>query len=128
MTDNEIIKDLECRIDNFSKLVLNLINRKNAEIKQWKEEANRWQNAWCEAINDIEKTKSEAIKDFAERINPIIEQLIEIMFNGNQNKCMIKNCHKYSSVPCESPICIDENKAFWKLMIYNIVKQLEENK
>ena len=31
MTENEIIKDLECRIDNFSKSVLNLINSKNAE-------------------------------------------------------------------------------------------------
>ena len=89
MTDNEIIKALECctdesyencnecpySIDTLSceriKLLedsLDLINRQQAEIEQWKEEANRYQNLWCIATDDIFKAKSEAIKEFAEKL------------------------------------------------------------
>lgn len=39
-----------------------------AEIEQWKEEANKYQKLWCIAIDDIETAKSEAYKKFAERI------------------------------------------------------------
>ena len=28
-----------------------------AEIEQWKEEANRWQKLWCIAVDDISKAK-----------------------------------------------------------------------
>lgn len=74
----------------------------------------------------VEEIKAEAIKEFASKVNPIIEQLIEIMFDDNQTKCMIEHCHKHSSIPCESLTCIDENKAFWKLKIYDIVKEITE--
>lgn len=39
------------------------------EIEQWKEEANKYQKLWCIAIDDIEAAKSEAYKEFAERLN-----------------------------------------------------------
>ena len=39
-----------------------------AEIEQWKEEANRYQKLWCVAVDDIETAKSEAYKEFAERV------------------------------------------------------------
>ena len=39
-----------------------------AEIEQWKEEANRYQNLWCIATDDIFKAKSEAYKEFAEEL------------------------------------------------------------
>ena len=83
MTDNDIIKALECcGCDNYQcdncpyayktctvyKDSLDLINRQKAEIEQWKEEANRYQNLWCIATDDIFKAKSEAIKEFAERL------------------------------------------------------------
>lgn len=119
MTDNEIIKALECHIGKDDKrckhcaytiygcnclekllfALYDLINRKDAEIErlhevingfeeqshkdllqlcelsekyenaqaeieQWKEEANKYQSLWCEAVTDIQNAKSEAIKEF----------------------------------------------------------------
>lgn len=39
-----------------------------AEIEQWKEEANKYQKLWCIAIDDIEAAKSEIYKEFAEHL------------------------------------------------------------
>ena len=39
-----------------------------AEIEQWTEEANKYQKLWCTSVDDIETAKSEAIKEFAERL------------------------------------------------------------
>lgn len=39
-----------------------------AEIEQWKEEANKYQKLWCIAIDDIETAKSRATKEFAEHL------------------------------------------------------------
>ena len=39
-----------------------------AEIEQWKEEANKYQKLWCVAVDDIETTKSEIYKEFAEHL------------------------------------------------------------
>ena len=44
------------------------ITRQQTEIEQWKEEANKYQNLWCMAVDDLEKAKSEAVKEFAERL------------------------------------------------------------
>ena len=82
MTDNEIIKALNGSILNAKRIdckawslevyklenALDLINRQKAEIEQWKEEANRYQNLWCIATDDIFKAKSEAIKEFVEKL------------------------------------------------------------
>lgn len=91
MTDNDIIKALEeekkyvmglqhrleCHGEETPGLIkncvllsntLNLINRQKAEIEQWKEEANKYQNLWCEAVMDVQTAKAEAVKEFAERL------------------------------------------------------------
>ena len=39
-----------------------------AEIEQWKEEANKYQKLWCTAVDDIEAAKSEIYKEFAEHL------------------------------------------------------------
>lgn len=44
------------------------ITRQQAEIEQWKEEANRWQNIATMDSIDKEQIKSEAIKEFAEKV------------------------------------------------------------
>lgn len=73
MTDKEIIKVLEIHINEFDKtgisadnnrldkLTLDLINRQQAEIEQWKEEANKYQKLWCIAMDDIEIAQFGAI-------------------------------------------------------------------
>ena len=43
-----------------------IINNQEAEIEQWKAEANCYQNLWCEGMTDLQTAKSEAYKEFAE--------------------------------------------------------------
>lgn len=89
MTDNEIIKALECctdesyencnecpySIDTVScermKLLedsLDLINRQKAEIEGLKEDRNNYQNLYCLTVEDLDTAKLEAIKEFAEKL------------------------------------------------------------
>ena len=48
--------------------IYELYFKQRAEIEELKAEANRWQNAFCRANEDIQTAKSEAIKEFAERL------------------------------------------------------------
>lgn len=74
MTDEQIIKNFRNGVyknkpmlfgQKFLNSALDLINRQAAEIEQWKEEADRWQNAFCKVNEDMSTIKSEAIKEFA---------------------------------------------------------------
>ena len=90
MTDNEIIKALECCTDEsyencnecpYStdtlscerlKLLedsLELINRQNAEIEGLKKEVSVARDAYISIQDRYEHTKTEAYKEFAERLN-----------------------------------------------------------
>ena len=98
LTDEEIISSLEviaatrncdeCKIRNCkwgtcncsqitANAALDLINRQKAEIEQWKEEADRWQNAFCKVNEDMPTIKSEAIKEFAERLKEKLQWDVE---------------------------------------------------
>lgn len=86
MNDTDIKKALECHTKEdgvctecplypnhacfhiLTKSALDLINRQQEEIDQWKEEANRYQNLYCMSLDDIGKEKSEAVREFAERL------------------------------------------------------------
>lgn len=97
MTDNEIIRSMECVIGNdvncsecayqkvlpfpscrmmCAKNALDLINRQKAEIEKLKQEnefchktiTENAQRALEVAVEEIEKAKAEAIKEFAERL------------------------------------------------------------
>ena len=82
---------------------LDLINRQKAEIEQWKEEADRWQNAFCKVNEDMSTIKFEAIKEFAEELEYfVLNEDIEVVkpkckdyesyINGaNQFRHQIKN-------------------------------------
>lgn len=65
--DDEDVICEECT-SKLAKDALDLIKRQQAEIEQWKEEANRYQNLWCDAEKDISNARIEAQKDFAERL------------------------------------------------------------
>ena len=56
------------RLKSMNQAKLDTIHDLQVEIEQWKEEANKYQNLWCMAVDDIEKAKSEAVKEFAERL------------------------------------------------------------
>lgn len=83
-TDEQIIIALESskeaaetdEVRDFLDDVIECINRKNAEIEQWKEEADRWQNAFCKVNEDMSTIKFEAIKEFAERVETLVLPLL----------------------------------------------------
>ena len=96
MTDNEIIKALECcsqedmcqscpygaacldekYVSVLSKDALDLINRQKAEIERLKEEIHKGHIAFQKRGDfyrkEIKSAKSEAIKEFAERVSGTI--------------------------------------------------------
>lgn len=52
------------------------------ESKQWKEEVNRYRKLWCETVTDLETAKTEAYKEFAEKLNKEAER-VEIDREGD---------------------------------------------
>ena len=75
MTDNEIIKELNLRIDNFSRETLDLITRQKAEIERLEKIRAKQadiigeeRGQKYELLNKICKAKSEALKELAERL------------------------------------------------------------
>ena len=108
MTDNDIIKAYEGLTSNqqlnlfrnfyynngFSTekgIIANAINdilpkycKQQKEVEQWKEEANKYQNLWCTSVDDIEKVKAKAVKDFTERLKENISDDCHIVSNEGE--------------------------------------------
>lgn len=116
MTDNEIIKALECcnfgyecdycpdNNENWCVLdiklqILDLINRQKAEIEKLKQEneffrktiTQNAQRALEVTVEEIEKTKSEAIKEFAERLKDGLRGIGRSTIYGNFEYGTIKS-------------------------------------
>ena len=105
MTDNEIIKALECCMkddcencpyfanglfecgEHFNEDVLDLINRQKAEIERLKAECGNQSALWSKHYENIfetaketvkaEAVKAEAVKEFAERLKEMSEHFWE---------------------------------------------------
>lgn len=45
-----------------------LFDFQKARVEQWKEEANKYQTLWCDAVQDIKTAQSEAIREFDYRL------------------------------------------------------------
>ena len=117
MTDEQLKKALECcngydcetcralkycdymHPGALARASLDLITRQKAEIEQWKEEANKYQNLWCIAVDDIEIAKSEAIKAFAERLKSKIWHSPECNYISSITPDYIDNLAKEMSEP-----------------------------
>lgn len=109
MTDNEIIKELNLRIDNFSREALDLINRQKAEIERLTDELHRAKFEISKLFEQADSCCNEAIDVFAERLKdemrleddcrydcmnclyeckgyvPIIDTLVKEMTEVNEN-------------------------------------------
>ena len=104
MTDAEIIKALECCndsncnecpikgcTDDIFRNALDLINRQKVEVEQWKEEANKYKNLWCIALDDIKIEKAKAytritnIKKISRYLDNLVKEITEVNENENQN-------------------------------------------
>lgn len=112
MTDNDIKKVLECCINddcdncpntfgncehNAMRNAFDLINRKDAEIERLKKEIKdrerayndefcsrkEWQSKCQELIKEKQIIRSEAIKEFAERLKETITNAINTYYNSN---------------------------------------------
>ena len=155
LTDSEIVKALEsyikdigCAKCNFKdkylltvlKSALDLINRLQAEVERLEAEIDKQYEIaeanvraeiasggtschWCE-----DKVRAEAYKECIEKANEIIDLIVDLMFDGNVSKCQLPSCHKPSSIPCESEICIQENKEYWHSKLDNLLKELVGDK
>lgn len=109
MTDNEIIKALECCshrnedlpcdgcpayniaqmcMEDLMSAALDLINRQKLEIEQWKEETNKYKNLWCIALDDIEIEKVKAYTRITniKKISRYLDNLVKEMMEVNENE------------------------------------------
>ena len=83
MTDNEIIKALECcKCDdcdncpndfgncyaNLAGYALDLINRQKAEIERLVGVIDKTDAAYFQKVDEVKRAKAEAVKEFAERL------------------------------------------------------------
>ena len=67
------------------------------------------------------------IKDFCEiKIKPLIDEIVDIMFDSCESGCKISNCQKPDSIPCGHEICIQENKEYWHKRIDELIENYEE--
>ena len=98
----DIIKRNDAEIEELYKSLDKRIlenEAKKAEIEQWKEEANKYQNNWCESVKEIERLKDfcdiysnegeRAIKEFAERLKKKAFKPLGTWFN---EKVVTENC------------------------------------
>lgn len=74
----------------------------------------------------------QAVKEFAQsKIKPLIDELVELLFNDDEPNCRVDDCEKGSDIPCGCSICVEENKQVWKSKVDKLVKEFcdnEENK
>ena len=78
------------------------------------------------AREQAKTAKSEAIKEFAEKVKPILEEMFDLMIDDDEGKCIIEICKKPSSIPCMNEYCIEENKKAWITKLDNLVKEMTE--
>ena len=130
---DEAIRKLQAENEKLKKTVD--IHKGIAE--DWKHEAKKLQMV-IDEVDDyihplpfetdydkaIKQAKAEAYKECIEKANEIIDLIVDLMFDGNVSKCQLPSCHKPSSIPCESKICIQENKEYWHSKLDNLLKEL----
>lgn len=66
----------------------------------------------------------QAVKEFAEKVKPLISEIVELMFNDDEPQCKVNHCHKGDDIPCGSSICIEENTQVWMSKIDELLKDL----
>lgn len=68
---------------------------------------------------------AQAVKEFAEnKVKPLIDELVELLFNDNESTCRVEDCEKSDDIPCGCSICIEENKQVWKKKLDNLITKL----
>lgn len=91
--------------------------------------ANISLEALAEEIADTLKKQGygdtkQAVREFAEKVKPIIDDIVELIFDDGQSRCIIGGCHKADDIPCGASICIEENKTAWKSKIDRLLTEV----
>ena len=76
--------------------------------------------------SEVEKAKAEVARVFAEKVKPLFERIVELMFDGDESTCKVENCQKPDSMGCGDRICINENIAWWNAKVDDLVKEFTE--
>lgn len=72
-----------------------------------------------------DKIKRQVVKEFCEnKVEPLIEELVELLFNDDKSNCMVQDCNKSDDIPCGSSICIGNNKEVWKKKLDDLITEL----
>lgn len=145
LTDSEIVKALECcsepagkcccevcplhyREDSCTtaliKMTVELVNRQNAEIERLQKAIKVQDIMIGNQDLKIKGAINEAIKEFAEKVKPILREMFNLMIDDDEGKCIIEDCKKHSSLPCMNEYCIKENLIAWETKIDNLVKEM----
>ena len=118
------IEEYQSELEKFAKRAMAYQTEVN-RVRNERDEAYKYAGSILNAKKaDIANAKSEAYKEFAEKVKPIIEQITDILFDDNVSKCQIDKCRYPSNIPCGNEICLKENTVFWQSKIDNILKEL----
>lgn len=125
------ITRLHKRIDRLKKqnekLTVNM-NAYGLTAKRLGEENERLHASCTELTQNLHECKADTVRKMQEGVTPIIDELIELMWDDNASKCIVGGCHKPSSIACGNRICIDENKDIWHGKLAQNAKEILEGK
>lgn len=99
MTDEQIVKDLECYIDEADgfyatdvlKNALNLLKRQNATIEQLEKDKESFANSYAKAVARNLTIKAEAVKEFVEKFENELTKIEEIYFDEEHENFISAN-------------------------------------
>lgn len=74
----------------------------------------------------INQVRADTVRKMQEKVTPIIESLVELMWDDTEANCIVESCNKPDSIGCGNMICIDENKALWVAKIDEIAEEMLE--
>ena len=133
----EVVKSQKATIERQAEAIqqgYKLATEHKAEIERLQKEnefhrktiTENAQRALEVLVDEIDKAKSEAYREFAERLKPILKEMFDLMIDDDEGKCIIENCKKHSSIPCMNEYCIKENWQAWGAKVDKALKELTE--
>lgn len=72
-------------------------------------------------------TGYENLKEFAENVKNIIDELVELLFDDSKSNCIVDKCNYSNDISCGSTICIELNKRIWENKIDKLLNSMENN-
>lgn len=71
-----------------------------------------------------DKGYADGVREFAEKVKPILRAMFDLMMDDNEIKCIIPNCKHPSPIPYMNKYCIKKNLAAWENKIDKLAGEL----